>query len=71
MGWLKEKDKDPNEKIRAVTSIFDALNVKEVTEQRIRDYYQQALTNLENLNRPEERKTELYNFASFLMTRKR
>jgi len=71
MGWLKEKDKDPNEKIRAVTSIFDALNVKEVTEQRIRDYYQQALTNLENLNRPEERKAELFNFASFLMTRKR
>ncbi len=71
MGWLKAKDSDPKEKIRAVTSIFDDLNVKEVTEQRIHDYYQQALTNLENLNRPDERKTELYNFASFLKNRKR
>ena len=71
MGWLKAKKFDPKEKIRAVTSIFDALNVKEVTEQRIRDYYQQVLTNLENLNRPDERKTELYNFASFLKNRKR
>ena len=71
MGWLKEKDFDPKEKIGAVTAIFDALNVKELTEKRIRDYYKQALNNLENLNRPVERKAELYNFASFLMNRNR
>jgi len=69
--WLKEVDKDPREKIKAVTAIFDALNVKKVTEKRVRDYYQMALTNLENLNRPEEGKIELYNFASFLMNRNR
>ena len=69
--WLNEVDFDPKEKIKAVTAVFDALNIKKVTEKRIRDYYQQALTNLENLNRPEERKTELYNFASFLMNRNR
>ena len=71
LAWLKEEKFDPEEKIKAVTVIFDALNVKEVTEKRIRDYYQQALANLENLNRPEERKTELYNFASFLKNRNR
>ncbi len=71
MGWLKEKDKDPKEKIEAVTAIFDSLNVKQLTEQRIRLYYHQTLASLENLNRLEERKTELYNFASFLMNRNR
>jgi len=71
LAWLKEEKFDPEEKIKAVTVIFDALNVKEVTEKRIRDYYQQALANLENLNISEERKTELYNFASFLMNRNR
>jgi len=71
IGWLKDEDFDPKEKIKAVTTIFDALKVKEVTEKRIRDYYQKALTNLENLNRPEERKKELYNFASFLRNRNR
>jgi len=71
MGWLKEKNKDPKEKIEAVTAIFDSLNVKQLTEQRIRLYYQQALASLENLNRQEERKAELYNFASFLMNRNR
>ena len=69
LAWLKEENFKPKEKIKAVTVIFDALNVKEVIEKKIRDYYQQALTNLENLNRPEEGKTELYNFASFLMNR--
>jgi len=71
MGWLKEKNKDPKEKIEAVTAIFDSLNIKQLTEERIRLYYQQALTNLKNLNRQEERKSELYNFASFLMNRNR
>ncbi len=71
LAWLKEEKFNSKEKIKAVTAVFDALNIKKVTEKRIRDYYQQALTNLENLNRPEERKTELYNFASFLMNRNR
>jgi geranylgeranyl diphosphate synthase type II len=71
IGWLKEKNFNPKEKIESITAIFDALGVKELTENRIRSYYQHALTNLENLNRPEEGKTELYNFASFLMNRNR
>jgi geranylgeranyl diphosphate synthase type II len=70
-SWLKKKESDPGEKISAVTAIFDSLNIKEVTEKRIREYYQQAIDNLKNLNRPEERKTELYNFANFLMNRNR
>jgi geranylgeranyl diphosphate synthase type II len=70
-GWLKERDFDPKEKISAVTSIFDTLNIKELTELRIKEYYQKALSNLENLNRPEERKAELYHFASFLKNRNR
>ncbi len=71
IAWLGKKSFDPKEKITAVTGIFDSLNVKAVTELRIEDYYQKALTNLENLNRPEERKAELYNFAAFLKSRKR
>ncbi|MCD4709465.1 MAG: polyprenyl synthetase family protein [Bacteroidales bacterium] len=70
-GWLTEKGFDRKEKIGAVISIFDALNVKELTEKRIRNYYKLALANLEKLNRPDERKTELYNFATFLMNRNR
>lgn len=69
--WLQEKDFDPKEKIEAMCRIFDSLNVKELTEKRIKEYYQEALNNLEKLNRPNDRKAELYNFASFLMNRNR
>jgi geranylgeranyl diphosphate synthase type II len=68
-AWLTRKEFDPQEKIEAITSIFNSLNVKEVTENRIQDYYQQAVANLDDLNRPEVRKNELYSFASFLMSR--
>lgn len=70
-GWLTRKEFDPAQKIMAVTSIYDSLSIKEVTEARILDYYQKALANLDDLNRPEEKKSELYSFASFLMNRNR
>lgn len=70
-SWLTKKDFDKEEKISAVTEIFDSLKISEITEERIRDYYEQALASLERLNRPGERKQELRHFASFLMTRNR
>ena len=70
-GWLSKKDFDPEKKIAVLTELFDQLNIREVTEKRIRDYYDLALASLERLNRPVERKTELLNFASFLMNRNR
>lgn len=69
--WLSQKDFDPGEKIKAVMDVFDVLNVKELTEQKIGDFYHTSLTNLGHLNKPDDRKSELYNFASFLMDRKR
>jgi geranylgeranyl diphosphate synthase type II len=70
-GWLSREDFDQEEKIGVVTGIFDALHVREIIEKVIREYYDQALVILKQLNRDEERKAELYNFASFLLTRQR
>ena len=69
--WLTRKEFNSKEKIKAVKAIFDTLKIKELTESKIQNYYKHALTNLEDLNRPEERKKELYHFASFLMNRNR
>jgi geranylgeranyl diphosphate synthase type II len=69
-SWLNRDDFDRQKKIDAVVSIFDELNIKKITEARIKDFYKKALANLKSLNREEEKKTELYNFASFLMNRK-
>jgi geranylgeranyl diphosphate synthase type II len=70
-GWLTRKEFQREEKIAAIVAIFDQLNIRETTEQGIKDFYATALSSLGHLNRPEEHKTELYNFASFLMNRRR
>ncbi len=70
-GWLTKKNFDREQKIGSVISIFNALKIKEITESRIKDFYNAALANLRHLNRPEERKIELYNFAAFLINRNR
>ena len=69
--WLTRKEFDPDEKIRELTEIFDKLEIRELTESRIKDFYQAALASLEHLNRPPERKEELFNFASYLMKRQK
>jgi len=69
--WLTRKEFDSKEKISAVTSLFDSLQIKEHTEKRISEYYTESLANLDQLNRPRELKIELYNFATFLMNRNR
>jgi len=69
--WLTRKEFDPDEKISALTEIFDKLKIRELTESRIKDFYQAALASLEHLNRPPERKEELFNFASYLMNRQK
>lgn len=69
--WLTVKEFDKLEKIEAVKSIFSQLNIEEITRERIRDFYSQAISHLDRLNRQEERKNELYNFASFLLNRNR
>lgn len=68
-GWLTAETSDREEKIAAVTAIFDSMGIRSLTEEKIRDYYSMALDNLKRLNRPDEKKDELFNFASFLMNR--
>jgi len=69
VDWLTKRNFNREEKVAAITSIFDELEIRSITKTRIKEYYDQALANLAHLNRPEDRKTELYNFASFLMNR--
>lgn len=68
--WLNEKEFNPEEKVAAVITIFNALDVKSKVEDVISNYYHTSLENLNNLNSPGERKTELYTFAEYLMERK-
>jgi geranylgeranyl diphosphate synthase type II len=69
--WLTLKDFAKEEKISAVMDIFDQMGIRELTEKRIQDFYEIALDSLKRLNRPDDRKGELFEFARYLMTRNR
>jgi len=69
--WLSAEEFDPEEKVSQVVNIFDKLNVRSSVEKMINSYYKTSLCSLDALNSPEERKSELYNFAANLMERKK
>ena len=66
---IKNEKISDDEKIKSVVQIYDGFNIKTVTENKIKDLHQKALTYLEKVSCEPERKSELLNFASQIMTR--
>ena len=61
---------DNNEdKITEVMKVFRELNIREVTEKMIDDYYQKSLVYLDAISVVKEQKSELYSFAKGLSLR--
>ncbi len=69
--WLNIVEFNAAEKVSSVVEIFDELDIKAKIKDKIHQYFNHAIEDLKRLNRPEEEKTELYNFADFLMNRKK
>lgn len=67
--WIEKQEFDENEKIKAVTEIYNKLNLKQKSEQLIRQYYEKAIANLDLVNISKEKKTEIYQLAESLMSR--
>ncbi len=69
-SWIRKENFVRKEKVKAVTAIFNELKLKELSESRIEDYYEKAISCLEQLDVPEKKKKELYEIASGLSYRK-
>lgn len=67
--WMNKKDFDESEKIEAITSIYNKLNIKEITESYIDEFYQSALTVFDEINLDNETKAELLQLANLIMNR--
>tara|TARA_B100000700_G_scaffold187810_1_gene206913 strand:+ start:976 stop:1941 length:966 start_codon:yes stop_codon:yes gene_type:complete len=67
--WKKNK-KSSKEKIKKVTEIFDKLNLKELTEKKIKSFFNLAYKKLESLNVKNSNKEELTSYLSQLFERK-
>ncbi|MCB9196972.1 MAG: polyprenyl synthetase family protein [Flavobacteriales bacterium] len=58
-----------NEKVQAVTAIFEDLNVKEAADKLMNEYYLKAIQSLEKINVSNEKKDYFRGFAAMLMER--
>lgn len=67
--WIAVTDYNPQEKVKAVTALYDAIGIKELCHKKIESYFHAAEECLANIKVDEARKVELRNFALSLMGR--
>lgn len=66
---LLDSEIDPETKVSRVVAIYDSLNIKDLSEKKMDEYYLKAMQNLDKLDVKDEYKQELAAFASKLMKR--
>ena len=67
--WLTNKSFDKEEKVKAVTEIYNSLNIKQLAENKMNFYFDKGLKDLEKLNAPSERKQPLIALTRQLIER--
>jgi geranylgeranyl diphosphate synthase type II len=67
--WIALKEFDNNQKVAAVTKIYDELNIRQFAEQAMETFADKAFMALDAINLPEAHKQYLRNFADGLLVR--
>lgn len=69
MNWLHAEDYDPQVKIKAVTALYDALDIRSLCEERISYFTQLAEVSLDKVKVPKDKKQPLLDEMNKLMFR--
>jgi geranylgeranyl diphosphate synthase type II len=67
--WVASKDFNPEEKVKAVTAIYDQLSIRATTEAAMNEYFTLGLNCLGQIQAPAERKEPLKQFVERLIYR--
>jgi len=70
-AWLNANQFDRNEKVAAVTTIYENLGIKAVCHQKIKDYFAAGFNSFNRLNIDPERKKPLEQFVMALVNREK
>lgn len=70
-GWIAKKQFDPEEKVKAVTQIYNDLGIKELTEDTMNKYFEQGFHSLKQIDAPLHRKAVIKRFAESLAAREK
>lgn len=66
---LKKKDFDPDEKINAILSVYNELNIKDITEELIKEYLSKSKSDLEKVSPDDYKKEQLRDLFEILHNR--
>ena len=67
--WIDAKDFDKEKKVKAVTEIYNSLNIRQLAESKMNEYFNKGLDGLENLNASADRKQPLIELTKQLIKR--
>lgn len=68
-SWLTKESCDNQAKVVAITDIYNELNVKNLAEQKMNEYFASGFAALEKISVHEEKKSELKRFTDNLINR--
>ena len=69
MRWIDAKEFDREEKVKAVTALYDEIGIRQLCEQKIEECYARAKTFMDKVSVSEERKAILKAYAAAMMKR--
>lgn len=67
--WMAPGNHDRDEKVRAVTKLYDEIGIKALCEEKIKEMFDESRYHIDRVAVPAERKQELKAFAARLMNR--
>lgn len=68
--WIRATDFDRQEKVKAVTGLYDEMGIDRLAQQKIAGYFNESKTYLERVGVSDERKSELMRYAQRMMKRR-
>lgn len=68
-SWIGRADADPEEKISAVTRLYNEIGIDQLAQEKINHFFEASKTFLDAVSVPEERKQELRAYVARMMKR--
>lgn len=68
--WVRATDFDRQEKVKAVTGLYDEMGIARLAQQKIAGYFNGSKTYLDRVGVSDERKSELMRYAQRMMKRR-
>lgn len=68
--WIRATDFDRQEKVKAVTGLYDEMRIDRLAQQKIAGYFNESKTYLDRVGVSDERKSELMRYAQRMMKRR-